>query len=76
MAQPRVPSQDETDRLYDQHVKPLEASHRGQYVAVSWQGDVVMASTLVEVAQAAVAAFGKGHSIAFRVGDRVVGRIR
>jgi hypothetical protein len=76
MAQPHVPSQDEADQIYDQYVRPLEDRYWGKYVAVSWQGDIVMAITLVEVAQKAVAAFGKGNSIAFRVGDRVVGRIR
>ena len=44
MAQLQVPSQDEADRLYDQYVKPLEASHRGQYAAVSYQGNVVLAT--------------------------------
>jgi hypothetical protein len=76
MAQLQVPSQDEADRLYNQYVKPLEASHRGQYAAVSYQGDVVIASSLVEVVQKAVATFGKANSVTFHVGDRVVGRIR
>lgn len=75
MAQPQVPTQDEADRLDDQYVKPLKVSHRGQYAAVSYQGDVVLASSLVEVVQKAVAAFGKGNSIAFRVGPRTVGRV-
>jgi hypothetical protein len=76
MAKHESPSRQEADRLYDEYVKPLEERHRGEYVGVSHRGEIVMASNLIDVVQQSVSAFGKGNSIAFRVGDRVVGRIR
>lgn len=66
----------ESDRLYEEHVKPLEATHGGQYASVSFQGDVVLASTLLEAVQRGVKAFGKDSSIVFHVGNKVVGHIR
>lgn len=68
-------SMDDADRLYDQYVRPLESSHRGKYVAVSMQGEVELAPTLVDAVQRAVKAFGKDNSIAFHVGNKVVGRV-
>jgi hypothetical protein len=65
----------DSDRLYDQYVRPLEVNHRGQYTGVSLQGGVVLAPTLVEVVQKAVSQFGKNNSVAFRVGPRAVGRV-
>ena len=68
-------SMDDSDRLYDQYVRPLEGSHRGKYVAVSMNGEIELAPTLIEVAMQAVARFGKDNSIAFRVGHTVVGHV-
>jgi hypothetical protein len=69
-------SMDDADRLYDQYVRPLESSHRGQYVAVSMNGEVELAPTLVEAVMQAVSRFGKDNSIAFRVGQKFVGHVR
>ncbi len=66
----------ESDRLYDQYVKPIENRHRGEYVGVSLDGDTVIGSTLIGVIQQSSARFGKGKSVVFRVGDKVVGRVR
>jgi hypothetical protein len=66
----------DSDRLYEQYGKPLESSHRGRYVGVSMDGEVVFASTLVDAVRRAVDTFGKDSSIVFRVGDKVVGRVR
>ncbi len=69
----------EADRLYDQYVKPLESIHRGEYVGVSVDGKdgkTVIGATLIDVVRQTATAFGKGNGIVFRVGDKVVGRIR
>ena len=66
----------EADVLYERYVKPLERGHSGHYVGVSRDGKTVIGSTLIEVVRQAAAAFGKGNSVVFRVGDRVVGRVR
>lgn len=62
----------ESDRLYEQYGKPLETDHWGEFLAVSPQGETVIAGTLLEVAQRALAAFGPG-SFVFKIGDKVVG---
>ena len=65
-----------SDRLYEQFVKPLEDSHRGQYASVSLQGEIVLAPTLIDALQRGAKAFGKDNSIVFHVGNKVVGRLR
>jgi hypothetical protein len=66
----------DTDRLYQEHVKPLERTHHGEYVGVSFDGRTVIGPTLLDVIGRSAATFGKGRSVVFRVGDKVVGRIR
>jgi len=63
------------DEVYDQHGRPLEAAHRGKYLAVSPRGETVLGSSLAEVAQQAKQRFGPG-SFLFKVGERAVGRWR
>ena len=65
----------EADRLSDEHVKPLEAEHQGDYVAVSPKRETVFGESLLEVAEKAVATFGPGNFL-FKVGERVVGAWR
>ena len=65
----------EAYRLYDEHVKPLEAEHEGYYVAVSPKGETVLGESLLEVAEKAMATFGAGNFL-FNVGERVVGAWR
>lgn len=76
MSNEQAPGKDEADRLYEQYVKPLQRSHRGGYVGVSIDGKIVIGSTLIEVVRDATHAFGKGNSVIFRVGDKIVGRVR
>jgi hypothetical protein len=64
------------DRLYRQYVEPLENDHAGEYAGVSLDGRTVLRSTLLDAVQESVAQFGKGKSVVFRVGDKVVGRVR
>lgn len=66
----------ESDDLYDQHVRPLEDRHRGEYVGVSVDGETVSGPTLIDVVRQSARTFGKGRSVVFRVGDKVVGRVR
>lgn len=66
----------DTDRLYREHVKPLEADHQGEYVGVALDGRTVLRPTLLEAVRESVSRFGKGKSVVFRVGDKVVGRVR
>jgi hypothetical protein len=71
---PALRKQD-ADILYERYVKPMEESHRGEYVAVSLEGQTILAPTLLEAVQRAADALGKGNSIVFKVGDRSVGKL-
>ena len=66
---------DEGLRLYELYGKPFEAQHWGAYVAITPDGRTVLAPTLLEVMEQAVAAFGPGSHV-FKVGERVVGKWR
>ena len=59
--------------LYERYVKPLEAQHRGEYVAVSPSGATLLGPTVRDVLREATTAFGPGNFI-FKVGERSVGR--
>lgn len=63
------------DEIYDQYGRALEQNHRGEYVAISPRGELVIGPTMHEVAQKAVQQFGPG-SFLFKIGDRAVGRWR
>jgi hypothetical protein len=62
-----------SDDLYEKYGKPLERDHWGEFLAVSPQGDIVLASSLLEVAQMAAERFGTGNFL-YRIGPRAVGR--
>lgn len=72
-------AQDVNDRkktahaLYEKYVKPLEAEHRGEYVAVSQRGQIVFGSAVADVIRKASASFGPGNFI-FMVGQRAIGK--
>lgn len=59
------------DRLYEEHGKPLEQAHLGEYLAVSRGGNTVMGPDLREVLQKARATLGPGNFV-FKVGERAV----
>jgi hypothetical protein len=62
---------EKSDRLYEQYGKPYEADHYGEFVAIRDDGRTVIAPTLVEVVDKAVAELGKGCFI-FKIGPKTV----
>jgi hypothetical protein len=62
------------DALYDQYAKPLE-EHRGEYIAVSVTGQVLLGADLYALARAATERFGRGNFL-FQLGPRAVGHWR
>lgn len=54
--------------LYQRFVKPLEPDHEGQYAAVSEDGKVVLAPTLLELMDKAEKDLPPGNFL-FKVGD-------
>jgi hypothetical protein len=63
------------DRIYEQHVRPLELTHMGEYALVTADGQVVLMPTLVEAAWRAAQAPDKKNFI-FKVGTKAVGKLR
>lgn len=58
----------QSEDLYRRYVKPLEQDHRGQYVAVSPDGALVLAPTLFELMDKAEQDLPPGNFL-FKVGD-------
>ncbi len=63
----------QSDQLYEKYAKPLEQNHRGEFIAVSPDGNTVLAPTLLEVIKQAEARLGDGNFV-FKVGDVAVGK--
>jgi hypothetical protein len=63
------------DEFYDRYAKPLEAAHRGAYLAVSRNGQTILGTSLREVAQQATSIFGPGNFV-YKIGERAVGKWR
>ncbi len=61
--------------LYEQYGKPLEAEHKGEYLAISTNGKTVIGKSLSQVAEDTLSQFGKGKFI-FKIGNRAVGSCR
>ena len=64
---------EESERLYEQYGKPLEAEHWGEYVAISRDGRMLLGASADEVGRAANDTFGPGNFI-FQVGPRVTNK--
>ena len=70
------PKLQDSDRLYDRYVRPLEPEHRGKYASITLAGETVIAQTLVEAIQEADDRFGQDATVTFKIGAKVVGKIR
>ncbi len=66
----------EDDRLYDQFGASLEATHRGQYIAIGRTGEFLVGSDDIAVLDQALAKFGRGNFAFRRIGERTLGRWR
>jgi hypothetical protein len=62
------------DELYERYRKPLEAEHRGNYLAISTTGQTLIASTLREAELQGVERLGPGIFV-YCIGAPAVGRI-
>ncbi len=64
------------DQLYERYGKPMEATQRGQFVAISLQGETIVGPNDLEVLQQALARFGRGNFAFRRIGYRSLGKWR
>jgi hypothetical protein len=76
MIDERAPRPQESDRLYERYVKPLEPEHWGKYATVTLAGETIIAPTLLEAIQEADNRFGQDRTITLKIGAGVVGKIR
>lgn len=77
----QTPQKQDSDRLYNLYIKPLEKEHQGKYATVDFSGRTSIAPTLVEAIQKADKSFGSKQTITYKIGTnkigtKVVGRIR
>jgi hypothetical protein len=64
------------DVLYEKHGKPFEAEHLGEFIAISYNGQMVVAKDDIEVLKVALERFGSGNFAFRRVGFRTLGKWR
>lgn len=65
----------QANQLYAEFVLPLEKEHRGEYVAVSPEGKLVLGSDLLTLADDAVEQLGQG-TFTFKIGEQAIGKWR
>ena len=65
----------EAEALYERFGKPLEAQHRGEYVAITTDGRTLVGPTVLAVAREARRTLGP-ECFVFKLGERAVGRWR
>ncbi len=65
---------EEKRELYERYGKPLERNHKGEYVAISREGRVILGKRAGEVLRQAIDTFGSGNFGLFRVGHRSFSR--
>lgn len=64
------------DARYERYGKALEPEHRGEYVAISEDGRLIVGTDDLAVSSQAIAQFGSGRYAFRRIGWDYEGRIR
>lgn len=66
----------EDNGLYQRFGKKLEQEHKGEFVAISREGAVIVSKSDVEVLQKALEQFGSGNFAFRRIGYKAIGKWR
>ena len=64
------------NELYQRFGKKLEQEHKGEFVAISREGAVIVSKSDVEVLQKALEQFGSGNFAFRRIGYKAIGKWR
>ena len=64
------------DALYERFAMHLEEDHRGEFVAISAEGKMIVARDDIEVVQRAIKEFGEGRFAFRRIGSKALGKWR
>ena len=75
MGRDQASQSQEAHRVYDQHVKPVEEAHEGEYALVTPDGQVMFAPTLVDIMKLGQERASRDNFI-FKVGDVALGKVR
>ena len=59
-------------RLYAKYGKPLEANHAGEFVAISWDGEILLGKRDGEILRRAIDEFGRGNFVMACVGSETI----
>ena len=62
----------EQKRLYEKYGKPLEQAHKGEYVAISKEGNTLLGIGLGELLRQAVDTFGSDNFAIAKIGHDAV----
>ena len=66
----------EDDALYQRYGKKLEQEHKGEFVAISREGAVIVSKSDIEVLRKALEQFGSGNFAFRRIGHKAIGKWR
>ncbi len=64
------------DALYAKHGRPLEAEHRGEFIAINCDGQTIVSDNDIDVLRIALERFGSGNFAFRRIGFRALGKWR
>ncbi|MFQ5814810.1 MAG: hypothetical protein ACE5I2_16655 [Anaerolineae bacterium] len=64
------------DALYAKHGRLFEAEHRGEFIAISYDGQTIVAKDDIGVLKVALERFGSGNFAFRRIGFRTLGKWR
>src|SRR5439155_1385388 len=59
------------DRLYERYGKPFEPAHKGEFLALSDDGGVLLGTDSTQVVHLAIEKFGSGRFSLRRIGHKV-----
>jgi hypothetical protein len=63
---------EEDRRLYERYGKPFEETHKGEYLAIGPEGQIILGEDDSEVFRQAIESFGSGNFGFFRLGHLVL----
>ncbi|MQL51399.1 hypothetical protein GFC01_03795 [Desulfofundulus thermobenzoicus] len=63
-------------QLYEKYGRQLEKEHKGKYIAISEEGQIIVDSNDIRVAQQAIEKFGPGRFAFYKIGYKAIGKWR
>lgn len=75
MAKAQTSRKADANSIYKQYVKPLEQRHKGEYVVVTPDGQTIFGADLMSAVLRAQQISAQDNYI-FKVGDRILGKLR